>query len=399
VRPGTHASARPRHGHDLTTETAPRILPGPSLTPSTTGGEASGGPWWNIRGGGRPASRVVVMTISLCVIFILPVFYLYVRKVGHVGGPETSSPPVPFPPGGESTGSVPPPLSPKGEAPKEEAPKEEAPKEEAPKEEAPKEEAPKEEAPKEEAPRPVPPPKEEAPKEEAPKEEAPKEEAPKEEAPRPVPPPQKPAILAGYIIDAETREPLAGVTLTIQDWETIDGQSPTATTDAAGRFRFDNLRPSADVSQQVRQVRLIARKPGYKAYTTDTPLGSTTLPIKLRPATQRIRRGPFALVTVNHASHQAPAHNHLGGQTMRTAYTLLALTLLTLPSAPALGQNVLHELHGEVFSMAKGANHVSLVPESGWPLSRPFRSAQVLAHEARPRIGRPRQQGPSFSGH
>ena len=42
-RPGTYASARPRQDHDLTTETEPRILPGPSLTPSTTGGDASGG--------------------------------------------------------------------------------------------------------------------------------------------------------------------------------------------------------------------------------------------------------------------------------------------------------------------------------------------------------------------
>src|SRR5271166_4059586 len=51
-RPGTYASARPRHDHDLTTETAPRILPGPSLTPSTTGGDASGGSGWgNILGG------------------------------------------------------------------------------------------------------------------------------------------------------------------------------------------------------------------------------------------------------------------------------------------------------------------------------------------------------------
>jgi hypothetical protein len=113
----------------------------------------------------------------------------------------------------------------------------------------------------------------------------PRQEQKKAEAPRPVPPafpPQKPAILAGYIIDDKTHEPLAGVTLTIQDWETIDGQSPTAITDATGRFRFDKLRPSADVSQQ---VRLIARKPGYKAYTTDTTLGLTALPIKLRPAT------------------------------------------------------------------------------------------------------------------
>ena len=49
---------------------------------------------------------------------------------------------------------------------------------------------------------------------------------------------------------------------------------------------------------------------------------------------------------------------------------------------------------------SKVATHFSLVSESGWSLpltfSRQawsFRSAQVLAHEARPRIGRPRQQG------
>ena len=107
--------------------------------------------------------------------------------------------------------------------------------------------------------------------------------SPKEEAPHPVPPPpQKPAILAGYIIDAETHEPLAGATLTIQDWDTSDGQSPTDATDAAGRFRFVNLRSSANVSQQ---VRLIASKPGYQASTTDTTLGLTALPIKLRPIT------------------------------------------------------------------------------------------------------------------
>ncbi len=41
---------------------------------------------------------------------------------------------------------------------------------------------------------------------------------------------------------------------------------------------------------------------------------------------------------------------------MRTACTLLALTLLTLPSAPAVGQNVLHELHGEVFREFPGNN-------------------------------------------
>jgi len=70
---------------------------------------------------------------------------------------------------------------------------------------------------------------------------------------------------------------------------------------------------------------------------------------------------------------------------------------------------------------AKRAAHASFVPESGWllPLGTvrrktikamwvgysyafssqawSFRSAQVLAHEARPRIGRPRQQGQAGS--
>src|SRR5271166_802143 len=47
---------------------------------------------------------------------------------------------------------------------------------------------------------------------------------------------------------------------------------------------------------------------------------------------------------------------------MRTAYTLLALTLLTLPSAPALGQNVLPELHGEVFSVENGEQAPQFFP-------------------------------------
>ena len=47
---------------------------------------------------------------------------------------------------------------------------------------------------------------------------------------------------------------------------------------------------------------------------------------------------------------------------MRTACTLLALTLLTLPSAPALGQNVLRELHGEVFSIENGEQAPQFFP-------------------------------------
>src|SRR5271166_1161356 len=42
---------------------------------------------------------------------------------------------------------------------------------------------------------------------------------------------------------------------------------------------------------------------------------------------------------------------------------------------------------------AKGTNHVTFVPESGWPHSLFSGAAQVLAHESWPRIGRPRQQG------
>ena len=47
---------------------------------------------------------------------------------------------------------------------------------------------------------------------------------------------------------------------------------------------------------------------------------------------------------------------------MRTAYTLLALTLLPLPSAPALGQNVLRELHGEVFGIENGEQAPQFFP-------------------------------------
>ena len=93
-------------------------------------------------------------------------------------------------------------------------------------------------------------------------------------------PPTPPSVLAGYVTDAETRLPLAGVTLTIQDWDMLDGRSPTCTTDDAGRFRFKNLRPSDDPK---RQVRLIARKPDYEPGVSDPLLGSTDYPIKLRP--------------------------------------------------------------------------------------------------------------------
>jgi hypothetical protein len=102
-------------------------------------------------------------------------------------------------------------------------------------------------------------------------------------ASQPVPPLPAPpvAVLAGYVLDAETREPLPGVTLTIQDWDALDGRTPTSTSDPAGRFRFDDLRPGPD---PVQQVRLVARKDGYEPSYTDPLLGTTDQPIKLRPA-------------------------------------------------------------------------------------------------------------------
>jgi hypothetical protein len=87
------------------------------------------------------------------------------------------------------------------------------------------------------------------------------------------------AVLEGYVTNAETRAPLAGVTLTIQDWDNRDGGSPMTTTDPAGRFRFADLRPSEETT---RQVRLVATKPGYSTSTTDPPLGATEHPIKLK---------------------------------------------------------------------------------------------------------------------
>jgi Carboxypeptidase regulatory-like domain len=94
-------------------------------------------------------------------------------------------------------------------------------------------------------------------------------------------PPAPAAVLEGYVIDAETRAPLADVRLTIQDWKTRAGGSPMATTDAAGRFQFDDLRPSEDSMQQ---VRLSATKGGYETSTNDPPLGTIGYPIKLRPS-------------------------------------------------------------------------------------------------------------------
>jgi hypothetical protein len=89
---------------------------------------------------------------------------------------------------------------------------------------------------------------------------------------------REPNILAGTVIDSETRDPLPGVTLTIQNLDDRDGQTPTTQTDDAGRFRFRNLPPGP-----IRQVRLHASKAGYELSRTDPNLGSESHNIALQP--------------------------------------------------------------------------------------------------------------------
>jgi hypothetical protein len=97
---------------------------------------------------------------------------------------------------------------------------------------------------------------------------------------RPRRPPRPPSILSGYVINDDSPQRLAGVTISIEGWDTIEGWSPRCTTDELGQFRFENLRPSDDPAQP---VKVIARKPGFKAAETDLLLGSTDQPIKLYP--------------------------------------------------------------------------------------------------------------------
>ena len=71
-------------------------------------------------------------------------------------------------------------------------------------------------------------------------------------AARPAPVPA--AVLSGHVLDAETGMPLAGVTLTILDWDSSAGRTVTVTTDSNGWFRFVELRPSGNPAEQVRLV-------------------------------------------------------------------------------------------------------------------------------------------------
>jgi hypothetical protein len=95
--------------------------------------------------------------------------------------------------------------------------------------------------------------------------------------PSPPPPPGKLNILAGTVIDSETRLPVAGVTVTIQDLDDPAGQTPTTQTDADGRFRFRDLPPGPDD----KTVRLHAHKKGYQPSLTDPSLGAENHYIEL----------------------------------------------------------------------------------------------------------------------
>jgi hypothetical protein len=92
--------------------------------------------------------------------------------------------------------------------------------------------------------------------------------------------PQTPpaAILEGDVIDGDG-VPLAGATLTISKWKTLDDHSPMTTSDEAGQFRFRDLRPA---DEPERKVRLTATKPGYSTSTADPPLGTTGQTMRLK---------------------------------------------------------------------------------------------------------------------
>jgi hypothetical protein len=82
--------------------------------------------------------------------------------------------------------------------------------------------------------------------------------------------------LGGSVIDALTRKPLAGVKLTLPELKDLDGNTPTAFTDQAGQFRFDNLPPLPEI-----QTRLRAEKDGYEVTTSDPTLGNMSQSFKM----------------------------------------------------------------------------------------------------------------------
>jgi predicted acylesterase/phospholipase RssA len=92
------------------------------------------------------------------------------------------------------------------------------------------------------------------------------------------------AVLEGDVRDAVTRKPLAGVTLTLQDYYDVHRQTPKCHTDANGRYQFRDLRPSKEV---VQRVRLVAQKEGYVLWDRYVSLGTTTESVGLQPMNTR----------------------------------------------------------------------------------------------------------------
>jgi hypothetical protein len=90
-------------------------------------------------------------------------------------------------------------------------------------------------------------------------------------------------VLAGFVTDATTGQPLKEVELSLLDYDDVHGKTPKCRTDSEGRFRFHDLSASTQPSQP---VRLVARKEGYEQSDTYTSLGATTLPITLKPLPQ-----------------------------------------------------------------------------------------------------------------
>jgi formylglycine-generating enzyme required for sulfatase activity len=87
-------------------------------------------------------------------------------------------------------------------------------------------------------------------------------------------------VLAGSIIDAESRQPLAGVTVSIPDGKMCDGQPAERTTDSAGHFGFEGLGGGFNLAQP---IKVKAKKRGYQLAEREATPGTIPLTIELWP--------------------------------------------------------------------------------------------------------------------
>ncbi len=92
-----------------------------------------------------------------------------------------------------------------------------------------------------------------------------------------IPPKDSPVVLAGTVYDKDTRQPLADVKLTLQDFDNKNRETPTCLSDDQGRFRFTGLPASASG-----QVDLRAEKQGYQQSHTDPWLGNMQHTVTLK---------------------------------------------------------------------------------------------------------------------